>query len=209
MLLQFNQKCVGSAAVTSFSREPSFPVSPKQAVEVRPTYELKADAYVLVRTFGVLRVYSVFAVRENQTLTQLTDEAMSIIRKAGTWIKFADAAVNVEVVHDTNRVFLRLGKTDVADIAINDHDLSYAITFNKDLDLTTKTALDRLVRSHLEELVMDEQDSLVIDQLKELMRNHESRIGVKLTYDDWEALLCEAYDRMYQEEKCPPVPPSL
>lgn len=208
MLLNFSNSGATSRIAMAYSREPSFPVSPKQAVEVRPLFEPGADSYVLVNTFGVKRIYSVYAVRDGLSVKEQADAAMTFIRKAGNWIKLVCFAPNIVVEEDGEDIHLRLGAFRLLTVAIDGND--YDLEFDKDLDLTTRTGLGNYIRTNLEEFVMDEQkDTTVICQFKELMKSHEQLIGRKLDYDDWEALLAEAYDQMYKEEKCPPAPPSL
>lgn len=209
MLLNFSNSATASRMAMAYSREPSFPVSPKQAVEVRPLFEPGASCYVMVSTFGVKRIYSVYAVRDGLSVKEQADVAMTFIRRAGNWIKLLSYAPNITVVEDGENIHLRLGSCPLLSVAIDSNEQDYELKFDKDLDLTARTGLGNYIRSNLEEFVMDEQnDTSVICQFKELMKNHEQLIGRKLDYDDWEALLAEAYDQMYKEEKCPPVPPS-
>lgn len=209
MFLNFSNSGAATRIAMAYSREPSFPVSPKQAVEVRPLFEPNADCYVMVSTFGVKRVYSVYAVRDGLSVKEQADAAMTFIRKAGNWIKLVCFAPNITVVESDEDIHLRLGSFRLLSVTIDGDARDYELEFDKDLDLTTRTGLGNYIRANLEEFVMDEHnDTEVICQFKELMKNHEQLIGRKLDYDDWEALLAEAYDQMYKEEKCPPVPPS-
>lgn len=187
-------------------------VTTRNDVDIEPGYHRGADHYLITSTFGTHRLYSLTVNRQGFTPALIVDDVMKRLRQAAGWTKLVDHGVTFEpVATDTGDITLLLGSSVVGCVQCNGS-ADYTLVLDRNLDPISRDTLSSVIHEQLtKELSMAADDSHYpapaasgpvesIDAVKQFMVAHEQRLGYKLNWDEWQALLEDAYDELAEEE---------